>query len=562
MRLHTKLVLSLVAVLVLVVGISQLMQYQKIKKLISGFSQSNIQTLKEREEGFAKNIHSSIERAVAGSLERGEMEKFTKLLKVQKEVEGLLEFSLYNRNGVVTHSIDSSFLGKNLPHENKDQLLTKGEMLLVWSEDAIEIYEPQEINGDCIRCHTSWKQGEIGGVTGLRFSTAALDLAQEQAVETISEMKKAAILNSFLSVIGILIVFSSAIYLLTKRFVSRPLDNSVEMLKDIAEGEGDLTKRLDIISNDEVGSLAKWFNSFVEKLQRMFRNIAGDVETLASASTELAGISSQMSDGIDGIASHLSAVDSSAGEMSSNMSSVAAAIEQTSNNVNTVSRSTEDMTATINEIAKNTEKARGISNEAVSQARKASEKVYELGEAAQDIDKVTETITEISEQTNLLALNATIEAARAGEAGKGFAVVANEVKELARQTADATQKIKDKIESIQNSTGLTIGEIEQITKVISHVNDVVSNVARSAEDQSTTTKDIADSIAQAAQGVQDVSENVSQSSKMVNEISGDIADVNRTASEISGSSVQVNANAANLNKLAKKMNELFGGFKV
>lgn len=156
------------------------------------------------------------------------------------------------------------------------------------------------------------------------------------------------------------------------------------------------------------------------------------------------------------------------------------------------------MTTTINEIAQNTEKANTITGEAVSEAKGASDNVDELGSAAQEISKVTETVTEISEQTNLLALNATIEAARAGDAGKGFAVVANEIKELARQTAEATQDIKRRIEGIQDSTSGTVTKIQQISKVINDVNDIVSTIASSVEEQSVTTKEIATNVAQAS----------------------------------------------------------------
>ena len=171
------------------------------------------------------------------------------------------------------------------------------------------------------------------------------------------------------------------------------------------------------------------------------------------------------------------------------------------------------MTATIGEIAGNSEKARRITEEATRQAARISEQMNQLGAAAQLIGKVTETITEISSQTNLLALNATIEAARAGSAGKGFAVVANEIKELAQQTAAATEDIKGRIAGVQSSTAGGIAEIGKVSQVIHDVSDIVASIAAAIEEQATVTKDIARNIAEASTGVRDANKRVSETSQ-------------------------------------------------
>ena len=342
----------------------------------------------------------------------------------------------------------------------------------------------------------------------------------------------------------------------------KPISRVAAGLKDVAEGDGDLTARLQIKNQDEVGELAEWFNIFMDKLQGMIRNIAANAKILNEASSELSNLSEHMSEGAGQMSAKTNAVASSGEEMSSNMASVAAAMEEASTNISMVATSAEEMTSTINEIAQNSEKANNITNEAVARAQNVSGKMDELGNAAQEVGKVTETITEISEQTNLLALNATIEAARAGEAGKGFAVVANEIKELARQTADATQEIREKIEGIQNSTSGTISEIGQILTVINDVNDLVSTIATAVEEQSVTTKEIASNVAQASGGIQEVNENVTQSSIVSTEIARDIADVNQTTSEISNSSSQMNLRSKELSKLARELKDMVSRFKV
>jgi methyl-accepting chemotaxis protein len=329
-----------------------------------------------------------------------------------------------------------------------------------------------------------------------------------------------------------------------------------------AMAKGDFSANLVIKSSDELGQIARQLGVMQKQVRDMLQEIFNGNELLASSSHDLAAISRQMSEGAAQTMSRSDTVAAAAQEMSVNMSSVAAATEQAATNVGMVASAAEQMTATINEISQNTEKTRSISEDAVVKSGSASEKINDLGRAAQDIGKVTETITEISEQTNLLALNATIEAARAGEAGKGFAVVANEIKELAQQTAGATLEIKKKIESIQDSTAGTVHEINGISKIIVEVNDMIAIIATAVEEQSVTTKQIAENVSQASEGIQEVNENVAQSSMVGEEIARDIGMVNQAATEMSASSANVNASVAQLNDLTGRLKDIVARFTV
>jgi methyl-accepting chemotaxis protein len=358
-----------------------------------------------------------------------------------------------------------------------------------------------------------------------------------------------------MAVVGILIYFSA-------KNITGPINDAVAGLKDIAQGEGDLTKRLQVRSKDEVGEMAGWFNTFIEKLQGIIKQIALNSAAVGSSSTQLSDISQNLLSSAEDTSQRSTNVAAASEEMSANLNTVAAAMEESATNASMVATAAEQMSSTINEIAENAEKARSVSSQAVGQAGSAYERMNELRQAADKIGKVTEAITEISEQTNLLALNATIEAARAGEAGKGFAVVANEIKELAKQTAEATLDIKNLIDDVQTTSKSTEEEIEQISKIIGGVNDIVGTIATAVEEQTAATQEIANNIAQASQGIQEVNENVNQSSTVAADITRDITEVSNAAKTISAGSNDVKQSAEDLLQRSRELSDIVGSFKV
>jgi methyl-accepting chemotaxis protein len=342
--------------------------------------------------------------------------------------------------------------------------------------------------------------------------------------------------------------------------IVKPLKKGIDFAQIIASGN--LTEQLDIHQKDEIGILANALNEMSQNLRTIFSEISSGVQTLSSASTDLAAISQQMSANSEETTEKVTGVAAASEEMSANMSSVAAASEETSVNVNMIAAATEEMSSTISEIARNTEKTCTITKNAVSQSENASEQINILGVAATEIGKVTESITEISEQTNLLALNATIEAARAGEAGKGFAVVANEIKDLAKQTSAATSEIKNRISTIQDATDGSITKIVEITGIITEVNEMVTSIAVTVEEQSNATQEISSSVGQASQGIQEVNENVAQTSAVTSDIAGEIAEVGMSSAEINDSSSLVDVSAKKLSGLAQNLTNIVARFEV
>lgn len=346
------------------------------------------------------------------------------------------------------------------------------------------------------------------------------------------------------------------------RGIVRPVSRVTEMLRDICTGNGDLRKRLDGASRDEIGQMAGHFNGLLDRLQAMIADLGHDAATLASSSTQLLATAEGLTDGADRTVTQSREVAAAASQMSTNMTGMAASTEQMSANVKTVAVAVEQLTSSIGEVAQSAERAAGVAGQAAQLVVAGNAQITALGSAADEIGKVIEAIQDIAEQTNLLALNATIEAARAGDAGKGFAVVAAEVKELAKQTGSATADIRKRIEAIQCSTGQAVTSVAEISQIIHHVNELSRTIAAAVEEQSITTQEIARNVAESSTVAAMVARSVAETASASHEISKTIVGVDEAARQAAQGAAQTRASSQDLSKMAEQFRELVGQFSV
>jgi len=341
----------------------------------------------------------------------------------------------------------------------------------------------------CVSCHNTearspkrdWRLGDVAGVF--------------EVVVPVEEQLDAVMTNVWVKggIIGTVFVLSVlALASTIGHSISHPIRRFVAAAGQVAAG--DLTRRLRVISSDEIGSMRNALNSVAEAMSRSIGTFAESSLSVASSSEELAQVSQQLNASAEQTSEQASVVSAAAGEVSRNVQAVATA--------------TEEMSASIREIARNAHDASQVATSAVEMAGQTNETVSKLGQSSVEIGRVVEVISSIAGQTNLLALNATIEAARAGDAGKGFAVVAKEVKELARQTAIATDEISHRVAAIQQDSAGAVRVIADISSVVGRIHEIQNTIAGAVEEQNATTAEIGRMVSEAARGSAEIAESI------------------------------------------------------
>ncbi|MEX2206520.1 MAG: methyl-accepting chemotaxis protein [Myxococcota bacterium] len=345
------------------------------------------------------------------------------------------------------------------------------------------------------------------------------------------------------------------------RSISAPMERVAAAMQDLEDGQGDLTFRLRVESQDEIGRLATHFNAFVAKLQSIIRDVAENAQTLGAASEELTSISDRLVENSESVREGASAVSARTHEVSSSVEAVAGAAQEAHRNVASVSSSTEQMSDNMAQVSlaaeavasnavevegsvrdisdamgtirDNTERAATVSRQGAEKATPVQQLLRELTQSAEATGKIVALIQKVADQTNLLSLNASIEAASAGDAGKGFAVVANEVKDLARETTSATKKIELQISDMQSFTRQSVAAIGQIIELMEGAHSINAAIAKAVEDQTHTSAKVFEATSDSTKMISDVTGNIGAASNMASEVAGKAAELTRGIAQIS-----------------------------
>ena len=416
------------------------------------------------------------------------------------------------------------------------KILDHGFVALLHADGKV-IFKPQNVTDDELRKRLNRSDPAKWTVLSKPFEKWGYTLLATYPQSDIAAKLRVmqAIVVFCVLLISLLVVLAQ--YLLVRMFIVNPLSRLTQMIHDIAEGEGDVTRRLEeagAFDNDELGEVSRLFNLFMDKLQELLRGVVSHTHKLAMASQQVLEASEQ--------------ITINSGETAAQSNSVSHVTQNVTKNLQSLATGAGEMTVTIQNIAANTNEAAKVAGSAVSLAQAANVTVTKLGQSSAEIGEVIKVITSIAQQTNLLALNATIEAARAGEAGKGFAVVANEVKELAKQTAQATEDISCKIKAIQIDTNGAVAAIGTVSGIINQINDISATIATAVEEQSATTNEMTRNTNEAAEGAGNISTNI-----------GEVAQA--AAGTLSRAQASQGA-AQELSKISARLGDLMRQFKI
>ena len=386
-------------------------------------------------------------------------------------------------------------------------------------------------------------------------SKKALERTMDTAV-TMASSRLVIIVVLFISIAAVAILVGIG----TTVVISRGVSSIQREIAPIVAG--DLTRRVQYAGQDELGAIAASINEMTTALHDGVKQIAEAVKQSEAAATELSAISTQIASNTEETTVQAASVASAATQSSASTDNIAQATQKMSANMSTVAAAVEEMSASIGEVSRNCQEESQIAGEAEAKTRETRERMERLGQAAHQIGKVVEVIARIAAQTNLLALNATIEAASAGQAGKGFAVVAGEVKELARQTAQATAEIRTHIEEMQSSTASALEGMQSIGSVIDRLHGVSQSIAGAIEQQNAAVNEIASNVSGTSSSASEVANNVSQSAEGVREISQTIESLSEASRDTASGIAQVRLSAESLASMSASLRGLVNRYTL
>ncbi|MDP8243596.1 MAG: bacteriohemerythrin [Candidatus Hinthialibacter antarcticus] len=468
MKLSTKLTLSLVGSLIIVLSICLMGQFWASGKSIDKQSHSFFTLIQNQNRQNALIIQEFVDKTLSSSIQEGEMERFEELLADLSEVDNLNEFTLFNETGGAAYSTVAERIEQPMDEKVWAQLQANPEMIVEETDDHINIYDVQIADAKCIDCH-DWTEGQIGGVAFYSFSNDSLLEGMNVAAVTMSDLK-GSFFNGSLAILFTISIFAALlVYFLTKRFVIQPLQHGLKAAHAVASG--DFTHRVDVKSKDEMGDFSNSLNQMSDTLQRIMKEFSCTADEVSAGAESLSETSQSMSQ---------------------SNTVQASSIQETRNAI-------DELTESVNQNAQNAGKTNKITERASSEIEQCGEAVLKTVADMKVITETVQVVDDIADQTNLLALNAAIEAARAGELGKGFAVVAVEVKKLAERSQESAKQISALAKN-------SVSRAEQAGKLIQTVIPIIQEAAQYVQGISSAS----DTQAQAANQVQSILERLDQ----------------------------------------------------
>jgi methyl-accepting chemotaxis protein len=402
------------------------------------------------------------------------------------------------------------------------------EQWLAYQDGILNEFIPAALDDD-LELLKAIREGGIRDA-GTDLVTAVSQLTEDVNAELlVQEDANTAQSSAVRTLVLVLVMVGTALAAVLGVVVARKIGRGARAVSTSLEAmaKGDLTLTANVTSKDEIGDMAHALATAQASLRETMAEVVASAETVAAAAEELSAANAQVAAG-----SH---------ETSAQADVVASAAEEVNRSVEAIASGAEQMGASIKEIAHNANEAARIASQATGVAASTNEQVRRLGESSQEIGNVVKVITSIAEQTNLLALNATIEAARAGEAGKGFAVVASEVKDLAQETARATEDVARRVEAIQQDTGSAVKAIAEITAIVKEINDFQMTIASAVEEQTATTNEMSRGVAEAATGSGDIALNISAVASSASDASNVLEQMGMSVSELAELSANLRA---------------------
>ena len=493
------------------------------------------------------------------------------MVDISGDNQQTIKIAVISHDGTIAAVTSSpDMVGQHMEELHEDYqedlaLIRKGETANEVMDNSMEFYRPIRIGNTA----TPWAVNII--------------VVMDEYTAAVTSMMWKMILITLICVIAALLLL---------RYMAGGIVGPISKIVELAgaQAKGDLTGRLNIERDDEVGVLADALDQSSGSLSGAIAQVKDNAAMQATASQEMSSVSAQMaanseemstqSESVAGATEEMSAsinsMASASEEMSVNIQSVSSTAEQMSTNMGSIASSIEQMSTSVEEVSWSAKEGSVIAKQAAELSVSTTETMDLLGKAALEIGEVTNLIKRIAEQTNLLALNATIEAASAGDAGKGFAVVANEIKELANQSGQAANVIAKKVEGVQENTASAVESITGVTDIIHRINESSEVISGSVEEQMKTSLEISDSVQQAssaigniatsiaelARGANDVSKSAAEAARAVNEVSANIQGMSKATQESNSGAQQVNKTAEDLAMIAAKVEEEMNRFKV